>query len=378
MKATVPLAVFTGDILTTMLTAVAIILGVVASIWLITRILKWYRGDSSATDDTEQRLREDAEPGVTNESIGLRNYPKRWTPTAKLFFTAVILTLGMIGYASWTYAKTGSPGETAFLNELSAVLFGLILMIGGAKILRSQDEKAGKLNVIHETSQGTEQETMYYEKALMRPIYDDDQNETVAMEAPLFHERRVLGIFWRRMFNADRGDLRGRDYRLASDRTIVRVPTADESTTIEGDRDKITVHTRQRKAVDDPKKNYDYRFVPSERKSTSEIDQLHQEIEELEEDYRHERRLNALYSSQISEYEEMLESQEYFQSQRQRSWMAMFLPMMTGMSPQQANQLLELDPDEVAEQEGSGTGMQPWPTQQASNGNGTGASATSD
>jgi hypothetical protein len=219
---------------------------------------------------------------------------------------------------------------------------------------------------------------MYYEKALMRPIYDDDQNETVAMEAPLFHERRVLGVFWRRMFNADRGDLRGRDYRLASDRTIVRVPVADESTTIEGDRDKITVHTKKRKAVDEPKKNYDYRFVPSDRKSTSEIDQLHQEIEELEEDYRHERRLNALYSSQIGEYEEMLESQEYFQSQRQRSWMAMFLPMMTGMSPQQANQLLELDPDEVAEQGGSGTGMQPWPTQQSSTGNGTGTSATSD
>ncbi|NHN50028.1 hypothetical protein G9464_20885 [Halostella sp. JP-L12] len=373
-----PLALFSGGITQTLLFAVAIILGVVACIWLGGKIFAWRRGDASSQNDTEQRLREDAEPDIRNESIGLRKWPKRWTPTAKLFFLAATLSVGLFTYAAWTYAKTGSPGDTAFLEELSVIMFGLVLMWGGAFVYRRQESKATELSVIHESKNGTEEETMYCEKALMRPIYDDDKNETVALEAPLFHKKRVLGIFWRRKFNADEAELRGRDYRLATDRAIVRIPISDESTTVEGDRDKITVHTKQRKTVDDPNQNYDYRFVPSDRKSTSEIDQLHKDKEELESDLKHERRLNAVLSNQVREYEEMLENQEYFQSQRQRSWMAMFLPLMTGMSSQQADQLMDMDPEEVAERNGkaSGTGMQPWPNQSPDS-NGTSAT-TSD
>ncbi|WP_135823087.1 hypothetical protein [Halostella litorea] len=381
MTATIAQSAFpvSTDLLSTLLMAVAIVLGALASLWLVGKLAAWRRGDATKTDDTEQRLREDAEPGVTNETIGLRNYPKRWTPTAKLFLVVAILSLVMVSYAAYSYAQTGSPSDTPYLQEISALLFGTILMYGGVWVYRRQEAKATEVDIIRETKKGNTEETLYVEKERIRPIQDDD-GEAIAVEAPLFHKTRLFGLFWKRKFNADEPELRDRDYRLPTDRTIVRVPISDESTTVQGDYDKITVHTKRMEPVDLSDRNYDYRFQTSDRKSSSEVDQLHQTIEELESEYRHVRKMNAVLSKQVDEYEQMLENEEYFMNKRQREWLSMFLPIMTGMSSQRASHLMQMDPEDATQpQQGqNGAGMRKWPSNAPTNGSAPDPSAQSD
>ncbi|APX98537.1 hypothetical protein [Natronorubrum daqingense] len=258
--------------------------------------------DERDSEDTEERLE------MTNRErhrrVGFRHRVTRQTPMTQAFMGAILVFLVYLGIASYQIAATGRPTEAAYAGYLEQAVFGMVCVGGGVWFKAKQDRKAGELQIMKEQDEGNSRQTITFDRRLTRETGDG------ARIVAELKGRQVFGLFWRPRLIADDPKRRDSDYRLPDDIVTYEVPN-DDSAVWDEVTGEVTIRAKKVDEVNNPNRPVDYEIVPSERKSKSEIQDLKNDVNELEEELKGEKITNAILSENLSEVEEILTNEEY-------------------------------------------------------------------
>lgn len=297
MFSSIPMAVVGG---------LVVIVGLFAIYGLFAKVNEWRSPDDE--QDTKKRLENDARPGTRDYDVGLFTRASSWTfpmkATVAIFIGAFLFVIIQL----YRFSKTGTPASSEFAPIVQRGVFALICIVGGIWVWRRQNNKVGEIKALIE-GKDSRPVTYYYDKSKVTPV-TDEEGDRVAMRFPLFKDRRFLGFFWRPLLSADRDDLRDREHRRPEDRVIFRAETGDGSVIYDEVSEEVHIRAKRIRPVDDANKHADLEAIPSDRKSQTEVNDIMAEKQELEEELRFEQRRNAVYSKQITQLEEWVESLE--------------------------------------------------------------------
>lgn len=270
---------------------------------------------SSATPDKEQReqteedLQIEAADPKRHERVGLIGRARVQPPTTLVFFASVVGVMVVIMVGVYQVMKTGSPSEMAYASQLRYAASVLVFLGGGVWFKAWMDDKAGQLAITYEGSDANVTEIVYYDRSLVQPLFDDE-GERDALLVPVFKPNRILGVFWMPKLVADEPAIRDVDKNLPEDQIMYEVPL-DESSTWNQEAGRITVRAKRDDPVTNPRRRATYQFVPSDRKSDAEIQDIQDENEQLRKKLAHERRMNGILTEQIETLEEEMENRDY-------------------------------------------------------------------
>lgn len=349
------------DITSAIITAVSLLAIFGIGYWL------WMRR-SSANGDREQRertqedLRLESSDVKRHERVGFIGRARAQPTTTQLFFGCILAFLMVVAVGVYQVAKTGSPQEMAYADQIEYAISALIFIGTGVWFKNRMDGKAGELAITYEGDQSNVTETLYYDRGLVQPLFDDDGDRD-ALLLPVFKTHRILGLFWLPKLTADEAAVRDVDKNLPEDQVTYEVPL-DQSTTWNQDEGRITVRAKDTDPVKNPKRRATYEFVPSDRKSEAEIQDIQDENEQLRKQLDHERRINAVQTEQLESYEEALENRDHGSLDHLNESLEVFLQVMEATNPQGARRT-ERGLDAL---DGNGRGD---PRSQAQNGAGT-------
>ncbi|WP_323677619.1 hypothetical protein [Halorubellus sp. PRR65] len=366
---------FLGPLAQMGLVGLVVILGLVLAFIVGSKWLSKQLSDEDRAD-TEDRMRDESKSGSTSERVALRDQPKRWPVTTKLFWAAIIGFLAIGAYGTYVYAQTGSPSSIAYATELTAGGYAVVLIAMGVWITRKQDAKSGELTVIYEQENANHQDSYQYEvDRIQKHTYEEAGEERTALLLPLLSENRLFGLFWKRLLSHDQHELRDRDHRRPEDRALARVEVDDESVTWDQEANELTVRARSRDTVDNPNKHWDYEFAPSKRRSEAEVSQLQQDKEELRQLVLDLRRRIGILSENMATLETELQNADHFGSERLQEQFKNAMALTMGLDRGQM-EMLQLDPNNTADETASG--FAPHPGASSQNGTGGGDESSAD
>lgn len=319
------------DVQSAVITAVSMlaILGVGYVIWM--RRSK-ANGDREQRERTEEDLRLESSDTKRHERVGLVGRARVQPTTTLLFFGSIFAFLLVIAVGVYQVAKTGSPQEMAYADHVEYGLSALIFIGTGVWFKMRMDGKAGELAITYEGETSNVTETHYYDRSLVQPLFDDDGDRD-ALLVPVFKQSRILGLFWMPKLVADEPSVRDVDKNLPEDQVTYELPL-DQSTTWDQETGRINVRAKDTDPVTNPKRRATFEFVPSDRKSDAEIQDIVDENEQLRQQLDHERRINGVQSEQLATYEEALENRNHGSLDHLEESFEMFLQVMQATNTQ--------------------------------------------
>lgn len=262
--------IITGAIATAL--SVLVVVGV---FYLLAKKQGFFSGPSETEQTTDERMAKESDP--SHRRLGMADRMREQTPLVKLLSMTLIGFALFVGYNAYKFASTGSPQHMVYTSELQTLFSGTIIFAAGVWFTRRQDDKAGKIHMKYEDVEEDEghAETIYYDKSKARRTKDGD------VRVPVFSDQRLLGLFWRPKLVADDPERRHADERLPTDQIILEVP-GDGSTAWHRHSEEAVVRAKDKEEQDDAV--VDYRVVPSDRKSASEVQSMKNEMEEQEQE----------------------------------------------------------------------------------------------
>lgn len=296
------------DLASALITAVALltVLGIGYHIW--NRRSK-STADPEQRDKTQEEMRMESSKTRRHERIGFVGRARVQPPTTLLFFGSIVAMLAILGVGVYQVAKTGSPKEMAYAGQIEYAVTALLFIGAGVWFKAKLDRKAGELNITYEGETSNATETIPFDRSLVQPLFDD-QGDRDALLIPVFKKRRILGLFWSPQLVADEARARDVDKNIPDDQVTFEVPL-DASTTWEQEDGRINVRAKDSSPVTHPERLATFEFVPSDRKSDAEIQDIQDENEQLRQSLRHERRINGGLTEEIESYSEALENRRH-------------------------------------------------------------------
>ncbi|WP_276257220.1 hypothetical protein [Halomontanus rarus] len=296
------------DVQSAVIAALSVIIVLGLGYWLWMRRSK-LNGDSEAKKQTQEELRLESDNARRSARVGFTTRARVQPTTTLLFFACVVAFFGVVLVGVYQVAKTGSPQEMAYADQIEFAISGLLFLGTGIWFAKRQDRQAGELNITYEGEQSNASETKYYDRDLVQPLFDDTGDRD-ALLVPIYKSNRILGLFWSPKLSADDPKARDIDKNLPEDQVLYEVPL-DQSTTWDQDKGRINVRAKDDSTVSNPQRRATYEFIPSDRKSDAEIQDIKDEREQLREQLKHERRLNGIQTEQLEELGEALENRNH-------------------------------------------------------------------
>ncbi|WP_440767510.1 hypothetical protein [Natronorubrum sp. DTA7] len=258
--------------------------------------------DERDSEETEERL--SMADRERHRRAGFRHRVSKQTPMAQAFMGAVLVFLLYLSIALYQVAATGRPSDAVYAGYLEQAVFGMVCVSGGVWFKAKQDKKAGELQIMEEQDEGNSRRVIKFDRRLARDTGDG------ATIVPELKSTQVFGLFWRPRLIADDPNRRDADHRLPDDLVTYEIPN-DDSAVWNELTGEVTVRAKRVGEVNNPDRPVDYEIIPSERKSKSEIQDLKNQINELEEELNGQKVTNAILSENLSEIEEILTNEEY-------------------------------------------------------------------
>ncbi|WP_247005042.1 hypothetical protein [Halosolutus gelatinilyticus] len=296
------------DVRSAIIAAIAVlaVVGIGYLLWMRRSSLN---GDREQIERTQEDLRMESKNAQRPERVGFTTRARVQPTTTLLFFGSVAAFLLVILVGAYQMAKSGSPSEMAYADQIEFAISILIAVAAGVWFKMRLDSKAGELNITYEGETSNASETYYYDRNLVQPLFDD-KGDRDALLVPVFKKNRILGLFWSPKLTADDDKARDLDKNLPGDQVTYEVPL-DQSSTWDQEEARITVRAKDDSLISNPDRRATYEFVPSDRKSGAEIQTMKDEIEQLRKHLDHERRLNGTHTEMIEAMEEALENRNH-------------------------------------------------------------------
>lgn len=318
------------DVRSAVIAAVSVLVVVGVVYWLWNRRTK-VNGDSEQRERTEEDLSLESNDRSRRERVGFVGRARVQPTTTLLFFGCIIAFLGVIAVGVYQVAKTGSPQEMAYADQIEYGLSALIFIASGIWFKMRLDSKAGELNITYEGETSNTTETLYYDRSLVQPLFDD-AGDRDSLLIPVFKKNRILGLFWSPLLVADEDRVRDVNKNLPDDQVTYEVPL-DQSTTWNQESGRINVRAKDTSPITHPNRQATYEFVPSDRKSDAEIQDIQDENEQLRQQLEHERRMNGVHTERLESLEEALENREHGSLDHLSESFDMYLKIMDAMNP---------------------------------------------
>lgn len=296
------------DIQSAVLAAVA----TVVFLYVCYRIWRWHSSVDEVDDQetTREELKSEAEYRTSRDRISRRDRIRAQPVTTKVFYGSILAFAAVFAVAAYQFAKTGSPQEMAYASQIEYAIQAIILVGAGVVAKNRLDAKGGEINVTYEREAENTSETFYYDPSMTEIVSDDNNDDDVGPDevllVPIYKSRRIFGLFWRPKMVADSERARDVDKNFPGDRVIVEIPLDGSSV---WDRAEQTINLRAKKkdSVTDPNRTATFEFVPSERESKSTVQSVREENEQLKQEVKSERKMNAGLTAKLFQFEEAIE-----------------------------------------------------------------------
>ena len=323
------------DIRSAVITAFSLLVILGLGYWLWMRRSK-ANGDREQREKTQEDLRLESSGAQRHERVGFVGRARVQPTTTLLFFGCVFAFFLVVAVGVYQIAKTGSPKEMAYAGHIEYAVTALIFIGTGIWFKNRMDSKSGELAITYEGDTSNVTDTLYYDRSLVQPLFDDEGDRD-ALLVPVFKKNRILGLFWMPKLVADEAAVRDVDKNLPEDQVMYEIPL-DQSTTWNQEESRITVRASDTDPVKNPNRRATYEFVPSDRKSEAEIQDIQDENEQLRKQLDHERRINGVQTEQLDTYEEALENRDHGSLDHLNESLGVFLQVLAATNPQAARQ----------------------------------------
>lgn len=295
------------------LTALAV-LALVGVVYLV--YARFIADDDEET--AEAAIHDDMTP---TEQLGLTqrfSAQTGWYKAFMLFVGGLALLIAISGYQ---FARTGTPSEMAYADQLETLAFGLVIFAGSTYFVIQRRTGVGKLALTIEGNNSNVAETHYFDPNRVETRIDDSSEEESIM-LPIYKDRPSLGLFWKPKLVADDRDALDEDKNLPQNRVYYEIPM-DESASWDHQNDTVTARASDVQTVSNPQRAATYELIPSKRKSQAEVRDIQMENEQLRQEKQQAKKKNAILSTRLAEYEEMLENDKYGSRRTQEEMLEM-------------------------------------------------------
>lgn len=250
----------------------------------------------SGTDRVKQEARREGD-----YSVSLLKKHKTLTMPAKV----VALSLGLLVLATGVFAyfslKNGAPVEVPYAGYLEAAGIATVAIGGGVAYRGKKDSSRGKVDVVYEADDGTEEgsETVYFDPT--EATTNKDGNLVVYEHFPA----RILGLFGRRKLVAHDRELRA-ERGILSDIVAHEIP--DHAVRL--DDDHFLIRTQERTVTNGVSNAADYRYrTPIELPYRTYLQQR-EEMEKLQSRIETKDAILGETQTQLRELRRRLETQD--------------------------------------------------------------------